>query len=148
MATRKKAPVRVEVPQRARGEVTEKDCDAAVVILTQDYRQDVLGVAKDLARQMKEGEVDDFSDALHQAVDGTQRVMYTFQAKLACIMSDNADAYFDDFGEEGACSKDGINWERIAFVAMERDVTEELDARGVDVNNPRTWEDIDLKEFD
>ena len=149
MATRKKKPAaRVEVPQRSRGEVTEEDCRAAINILSQDYASDCLGVAKDLARQMKEGEVDDFSDALHQAVDGTQRVIYTFQAKLAVILSDNGDAYFDDFGEEGAVENGAIAWERLAFVAMEKDVVKELEVRDVDVNDPRSWPDIDLKEFD
>lgn len=147
MATRKK-PARVEVPRRARGEVTEEDCRAAVNILSQDYASDCLGVAKDLARQMKDGEVDDFQDALHQAVEGTQRTIYTFQAKLAVILSDNGDAYFDEFGEEGAVEKSGIQWERLAFVAMQQDVLKELDVRGIDVNNERSWPDIDLKEFD
>lgn len=146
MATRKK-PARVEVPSRFRGEVTDADCDAATRILSLDYDQDVLGVAADLARQMKEGEVDDFHDALHQAVDGSARVVYTWQAKLAVILSENGDAYFEELGEEGACSKDGINWERIAFAAMERDVVQALEARSADPNDPRSWPDIDLSEF-
>ncbi len=148
MATRKKASKRAEIPSRARDEITDDDCKAAERILDMDYMNDVRGVAKDLARQMKEGEVDDFSDALHQAVDGTQRVIYTHQAKLAVVFSPNADAFFEEFGEEGACTRDGIAWERIAFVAMQRDVEKELDVRSVDVNDPDSWPDIDLKEFD
>lgn len=148
MATRKKASARVEVPRRASNEVTEADCNAATTILEQDYFNDVRSVAKSLAREMRDGDVDDFHDALHQAVDGTQRVIYTHQAKLAVILSPNGDAYFDEFGEEGAVTRDGIQWERLAFVAMQQDVIKELDVRGVDVNNPRSWSDIDMSEFD
>lgn len=145
MAARKSK--RVEMPHRSADEVTDEDVKAAINILTHDYNNDVRGVAQDLAQRMKDGEVDEFSDALHEAVDGTQRVIYTFQAKLGVILSDNSDRYFEEFGEEGACSKDGIAWERLCFVAMEQDVVEELEARGVDVNDPSSWPDIDMSEF-
>lgn len=148
MATRKKA--RQEIPRRSADEITDADCDAATSILSMDYYNDVRSVAKDLARQMKEGEVDrdGFTEALDAAVDGTQRVIYTWQAKLAVILSENGDAYFDEFGDEGAVSKEGINWERLAFVAMTQDVMKELDVRNVDINDPNSWADIDLGEFD
>lgn len=135
------------MPHRSADEVTDEDVKAAINILTMDYNNDVRSVAQDLAQRMKDGEVDEFSDALHEAVDGTQRVIYTFQAKLGVILSDNSDRYFEEFGEEGACSKDGIAWERLCFVAMEQDVVEELEARGVDVNDPSSWPDIDMSEF-
>ncbi len=147
MATRKKAPKRVEMPQRSSNEVTEADVRAAVSILSMDYYNDCRDVAKELARQMKDGEVDDFSDALHQAVDGTQRIIYTFQAKCGLLVSDNADAYVEEFGEapvEGG----NIKWEAMAFAAMEQDVIKELDVRSVDVNDPSSWADIDMSEFD
>ncbi len=147
MATRKKPPARVEVPHRSADEITEADCRAATNILTQDYMNDVRSCARGLAERMKDGDASDFSDALHEAVDGTQRVMYTFEAKLGVILSDNGDAYFDEFGEEGAVEKDGIKWERLCFVAMQQDVLKELDVRGVDVNDESSWPDIDLKEF-
>ncbi len=148
MATRKRKTARVEVPRRAADEVTDADCLAASTILAQDYFNDVRGVAKDLARQMRDGDVGDFNDALSEAVDGTQRVIYTFQAKLAVILSPNGDAYFDEFGTEGAVSRDGINWSALAHFAMQQDVVKELDVRGVDVNDERSWPDIDLSEFD
>ena len=145
MAARKKA--RIEVPHRSADEVTDEDVKAAINILTMDYYNDVRDVAQDLAQRMKDGEVDEFSVALHEAVDGTQRVIYTFQAQLGVILSDNTDAYFEEFGEEGACSKDGIAWERLCFVAMQQDVIKELDVRGVDVNDPSSWPNINMSEF-
>lgn len=146
MATRKKTK-RVEVPHRSADEVTEADVKAAVHILTMDYYNDCRDVAKDLAQRMKDGEIYDFSEALHEAVDGTQRIIYTFQAKVGLLVSDNADAYSEEFGDVPV--EDGnIKWEAMAFVAMQQDVIKELDVRGVDVNDPHSWPDIDMKEFD
>jgi hypothetical protein len=150
VATRKKlvkAPKRVEVPRRSAREITEDDVKAATHILTMDYYNDCRSVAQDLAQRMKDGEVDDFSQSLNEAIDSTQRITYTFQAKLGLILSDNGDAYVDDFGTEGIVEGGNIMWERMAFVAMERDVIKELEVRDVDVNNPRSWSDIDMSEF-
>jgi len=147
MATRKKAPKRVEMPQRSSNEVTDADVRAAISILTMDYYNDCRDVARDLAQRMKDGEVDDFSDALHEAIDGTQRIIYTFQAKCGLLVSDNADAYTEEFGEPPIEHGD-IKWEALAFAAMERDVIKELDVRSVDVNDPSSWPDIDVSSFD
>ncbi len=138
MATRKKAPKRVELPRRSADEVTESDVKAAVDILQMDYYNDVRSVAKDLARSMKDGDVEDFRDALHAAVDGTQRVIYTFQARCGLLVSNNA---------EGMVENGNVAWERLMFVAMERDVTGNLESNGVDVNDPSSWPDIDMSEF-
>lgn len=145
---RKKASKRVEMPRRSADEVTDDDVKAAVSILSMDYYNDVRGVAKDLARSMKDGEVEEFGDALHDAVDGTQRVIYTFQARCGLLVSDNADAYIEEFGTDGVVESGGIAWERLMFAAMEADVIEELDVRSVDVNDPSSWPDIDMSEFD
>jgi hypothetical protein len=95
---------------------------------------------------MKDGDVDDFSEALHEAVDGTGRIIYTFQAKCGLLVSDNADAYVEEFGEAPVEGGD-IKWEAMAFAAMEQDVIKELDVRGVDVNDPSSWPEIDMSEF-
>ena|SRR5882757_14977 len=147
MPPRKKAPARVEMPRRSANEVTEADVKAAESILTMDYYNDVRSVARGLAQSMKDGEVDEFSDALHEAVDGTQRVIYTWQARCGLLVSDNADAYIEEFGEEGVVANGAIAWERLMFAAMEADVIKELDIRSVDVNDPSSWPDIDMKEF-
>lgn len=147
MATRKKASARVEIPHRSASEVTDDDVKAAIHIITMDYYNDCRDVAKDLAQRMKDGDVDDFNDALHEAVDGTQRIIYTFQAKCGLLVSDNADAYTEEFGEVPIENGD-IKWEAMAFVAMQRDVEKELDVRGVDVNDQSSWPDIDMSEFD
>lgn len=147
MATRKKAPKRIEMPRRSADEVTDDDVKAAVSILSMDYYNDCRSVARDLAQRMKDGEIDDFSEALHEAVDSTQRIMYTFQAKCGLLVSDNADAYTEEFGEPPIENGD-IKWEALAFMAMQKDVEKELDVRSVDVNDPSSWPDIDMSEFD
>lgn len=150
MATRKKPPARVEMPHRSANEITDDDVRAAVNILTMDYYNDCRSVAKDLAERMKSGEIDpdEYQDAVHEAIEGTQRIIYTFQAKCGLLVSDNADAYSEEFGEEGMVVDGNIAWERLAFVAMQQDVYKELDVRGVNVNKPNSWPDIDLSEFD
>jgi len=140
MAARKKH-------KRNAATVSEKDVDAALSVLRADYYSDVRGVAQDLARAMKEGEVDEFSDALHEAVDGTQRVIYTYQARVGLICTDNQDAYVEDFGEV-PLENGNIKWEAMMFVAMEKDVVEDLEAHDVDVNDPDSWPEIDLKSWD
>lgn len=128
---------------------TDSEVKEAIRILTADYYSDVRDVAESvLERMIEAGEDAEYSDILHEEVDGTQRVIYTFQAKLGVVMSDNADAFFEEFGDEGACTKDGIAWERICFVAMERDVGELLDAHGFDSQDPETWAEAlkDMKE--
>jgi hypothetical protein len=142
MATRKKSK-----SYKRNAEVSEADVEAALRVLRADYYSDVLGVAKDLAERMKDGEVDEFSDALHEAVDGTQRVIYTYRARIGLICTDNADAYTEELGEVPV--KNGtVKWEAMMFMAMERDVVERLEASDVDVNDPDSWADIDMKTFD
>lgn len=147
MATRKKK-ARAEVPHLASNEITDADVKAAQRILEMDYMNDVRSCAKGVAERLQDDPDEDPNDAIHESVDGTARVIYTFQAKLGVVFSNNSDHYFEEFGEEGAVSSDGINWERLCFVAMEQDVREELDARGFDLNDPDSWKDFDLKEFD
>lgn len=153
MPTRKKAPQRVEMPRRSANEVTEEDVKAAVSILTMDYYNDCRSVAQDLAQQMKDGTIGraydgDFNQALHEATEATQRIIYTFQAKCGLLVSENADAYSEEFGEEGMVVGGNIQWERLALVAMQQDVLKELDVRGADPNDPEGWPDIDMSQFD
>jgi hypothetical protein len=118
----------------------EMDVPAAQAVLERDYHEDVAGVARELKRQIDDREianVDDLRDALHQAVDGTQRVMYTHQAQIGLAFSKNDDEYFEEFGREWP----EHGWSALMFVAMERDVTEQLERLGVDVNDPQPADD-------
>jgi hypothetical protein len=127
---------------------TDADVNAALSVLRADYYSDVLSVAEDLAQQMQEGDIEDeeeLRERMSDAIDSTQRVIYTMQAKIGLICSDNADAYYDAMGELPI--EDGqLKWEAMMFMAMERDVEERLSA-SIDINDPSSWPDIDLRDF-
>ncbi len=125
--------------------MTNITVDEAVSAIRRDYYQDVLSMAKDLAERMKAGEVEDFEDALHEDCDGCARVIYTFQAKLGLLASDNEDAAEDSLGESEARL---LGPEQRMFFALEADIRQDLNARGVDVGEPESWAEIDLTEFE
>lgn len=82
--------------------ITEEDVNAAISVLTRDYFQDVDGVVDDIERAVKKGEITDdesLTEYLEQTVDGSARVIYTFQAKIGLLVSKNEDAYQDETGE-------------------------------------------------
>jgi hypothetical protein len=116
-------------------------------VLRADYWSDVRDVAEELKQRIADGDFtdrDEFLDALHETVDGHQRVIYTAQAQECLLYSDNDGAYFEEFGSEGAVQDGAINWSALAFAAFHRDIIEHLDAIGVDVNDPipETEEDV------
>jgi len=146
MATKKKL-ARVAVPQRFRDEITEEDCQAAERILNMDYWNDVRSAAQSIAQRLKENDGVDPNDpnsVIHEVVEGTQRVIYTNQAKQGLLFTNNPDAY-EDMGMDFS---GGIDWSAMMYAAMEQDVVGNLTAHGVDLNDPDSWSNIDLKEFD
>lgn len=111
----------------------------ANAVLRKDYWDDVRSAAEGLKQRLQDGEFNDrdqFLEALHETVDWHERVIYTFQAQQCLLYSDNDGAYFEDFGSEGAVRDGQLNWSALAYAAFERDIIEQLDALGVDVNDP------------
>jgi len=106
-------------------------------ILRADYYADVRGIADDIVQAIKDGEVtnrDDLEERLHETIDGTQRVIYTYQAKCGLLASDNEDAYEDETGEQDATPEVRM------YYALMADVREDLDARhdiGSDWDGPK-----------
>lgn len=101
--------------------ITEEDVQAAFDILNKDYWNDVHGVVEDLEEHVKSGEITDqdkLEELLNQFVEGTQRVIYTFQAKVGMLCTNNPDAY-QEFGFDMSA---GIEWEKLMFCAMVEDV--------------------------
>ncbi len=97
MATRRKS--KFSSPAR----ITDADVNAAVTIITRDYLQDVQGIADEILEAVKSGEITDqdaLEERLQQEVDGSQRVIYTFQSKLGLLATRYDDAYEDEFGEK------------------------------------------------
>jgi len=99
--------------------------DEAWRVIKRDYWDDVRGVVEDCKRAVKDGEVSDdseLSDYLHQSIDGTQRVIYTHQARVGMACTDHPDAYEDEMGEKPPTV------EAAMFIAMMADVQARLPA--------------------
>lgn len=127
------------VEYRETGE--EKNLERGRELIRRDYYADVHAVAEDFKRAAKAGEFTDTDGAdewLHQTVDDSQRVIYTHKAKEALLVSDNEDAYADDFGDD--LVQDGqIRWSVLAFCAFQADILERLRADGIELSDASTW---------
>ena len=105
-----------------------------------EYRDDVRDMAQDIQDWAKENDYPDrgaVMEYMHESIDGCGRVIYTQRAKECVMVSQNDDAYFTQFGGEGASDGDGIKWSLLAYCAFEADVIEELDSREFDLNADR-----------
>jgi hypothetical protein len=104
--------------------------DEAMRVLRAEYYQGVRGIVQELAERLKEGDIDDWHDAIHQAVGGSYWVIYTHANFQVLLCSDNHDAYMEDMGQVPA-EGDSLNWAALAFGALYRDVQQQLEAEGV-----------------
>lgn len=99
--------------------------EQAVSAIRADYYSDirdyVLEARKAMAEAYIKGEDFDLSDWLHEACDGSARVIYTFQAKLGLLASDNEDAMEEETGETGTV-------EQRMYYAMRADIMADLPA--------------------
>jgi hypothetical protein len=121
----------------AEATVTERDVQDAVAVITRDYYSDVADHGDDLIARIKSGDItdpSDFSDILHQDIDGAARVIYTWQARLGLIASENHDAYFEEGIGDLDC-RDSVPYEVLMFYAMQQDVIEYMATNGCDPND-------------
>lgn len=121
---RRRRPARATAKPKS-DTITEEDVQAAFDILNKDYWNDVRGVAKDIEEHVKSGEITDqdkLEELLNQFVEGTQRVIYTFQSKVGMLCTNNPDAY-EAFGVD---MSNGIDWSKMMFCAMLEDVRAQL----------------------
>lgn len=140
--------------ERARGE--DSLLDLASSRLRAWYHGRVRGIAEDILADVLAGQVTELSEAISEAVDGTDIVVYTYKAQLALAASDNSDAG-DDVGFEAPTD------EQRAFCALEADVWESLRAHacypdngkafgtlelpeGFDLDDPATWAGVTVDE--
>jgi hypothetical protein len=119
------------------GEEREAARSVAREILRADYYADVRGCAESIREAIAGGEVPDresLLERIHEECDGHERVIYTHLNMETLLFSDNDDAYAEDFGADGMVKDGAINWAGLAYAAFERDVIDQLEAEGVDVN--------------
>ena len=77
--------------------------DDAWRVIMAYYWDDVRSVDTEIRRMVKDGELTEESelyDAIHEACENTQRVIYTHQAKVGLCCTNNADAYEEEIGEK------------------------------------------------
>jgi hypothetical protein len=111
----------------------------AVGVIERDYRDDVKGVADDIVRRIRDGEISNLNDAIHETVEWCSRVIETWQAQMGLLASKN-DGYGVEEGLVGPSDfKSGIPWDKLMFCAMEQDVIDELEHMGVEPNRDGPW---------
>lgn len=128
MASRKKSASSSETEwsvTRGSKPPSESAVKDALSLIQADYWNDIKSHAKDIIRQIKEGEItsrDDLYERLNEEVDSTQWVIYTYQARILLICTDTPEAYQDEFGE----APDTV--EKQAYAAYLHDLTEQVEA--------------------
>ncbi len=103
--------------------VTEQQRQEALSVLRKHYWQDVRDVIEDLKGELKRGAVEHDTESvdswIHEAVDGHERIIYTWQAVETLLVSDSEDAYESETGQKGS-------FEVMAFYAFKTDILEEI----------------------
>jgi hypothetical protein len=97
-------------------------------VLRADYWNDVRSVVDDVKSDISSRSLvteDEVTEYIDQAVDGHQRVIYTYKALECLLFSDNEDAYPDQVGEMPSAESGG-NWSTLAYYAFRQDVVDVL----------------------
>lgn len=101
---------------------------AAHGILERNYRADVVSCADSIRGSIQNEEIEDFEaldQFIHETIDGASRVIYTEQARDACIYSGN-EAAWQEVHDEVPVSGGEVDWSIMAFYCFRADVLEEL----------------------
>jgi hypothetical protein len=118
-------------------EQDEVTVEQAMTVLRRDYYGDVRSYAEELKKAIIDDEITDreqLLERIHETADGSQWVIYTFRNFRVLMLSDNSDAYAEEYGSEGIVKDGTINWAVLAYAALERDLFDALDTIDVDVN--------------
>lgn len=101
---------------------TEKIRDA-MRPLTMDYYESVRRYARGILEEMPEDErnQDYIEEAIHETADGAEEVIYTFQAQMVAIISENSEAW-REIGELPKENSESV----IAYCALREDIWEAL----------------------
>lgn len=106
-----------------------------LALFRQEYYGDIREMAKDYRQDIIDGEItswDELDQRIHEDVDSSQWIIYTFKAQCVLIASDNCDAGPDELGKD-CCDFGGpMMWSQLAYWAMRQDLVEQLDAEGID----------------
>lgn len=102
----------------------EVTLDDVTAILNRWYYSEVESIADEAIKEHPEDE-EARGEWIHETCDGHNYVIYTYKAQLVLAVSENSDAYGDEFGTEGIVCDDGsVNYSALAYMALRRDVEE------------------------
>jgi hypothetical protein len=107
----------------------EETMEDAMRVLRADHWQYVRGLAEEAEALCKSGELADaeaLDEWLHETVDGSDRVIYTWKAQRLLLCTENQDAMADEYGTEGLVEDGSVNWGGMAYHALLADVRELL----------------------
>jgi hypothetical protein len=96
----------------------------------EDYRQTVTSYAEEAFDRSRAGE--ELSDVIHELVDASCWIIYSWRARLVCQWSENEDAYFEESGFAIKASNACELWQTLAFYAMRADVADAADAISIE----------------
>lgn len=88
------------------------DRDKSLHQLEREYMADVRTIAEEAAA-LPEDERDDY---IHESVDGSEWIIYTYHARMVAVLTDHPDAYLDEMGEPAPSP------EVAAYMSMRADV--------------------------
>ena len=126
-------------------EISEQQHEEAVRVLRAEYYQSVRALVDEGMNEIREGRVtsaEELNEWLEQSIDGSYWVIYTHANMQVIFVSDNDDAYMEDFGEapvEGG----NINWAALAYAAMRRDVFDLVGAYDAEIEELLSRHDVD-----
>lgn len=86
-----------------------------------EYWDQVEAIAKDVTREARE-ESRDIWDVLHEAIDGHQYVIYTYQARFVLLHSSNEDEIFESGSYMGDWESMSDVYTQAAYHALLADV--------------------------
>lgn len=133
-------------------EEAEEMVQDAEGVLRAEYYSDVRSIAQEIAgeltEKLKAGERGEklrewLLERSDSAVDSHYRIVYTWQSQKVLLFSDSSGAYIENFGDEGIAEGGDIAWSKLAWAAMREDVREQLEAEGIDINEPDNEDTIE-----
>lgn len=111
----------------------------------EEYREEISSLVDDIMEQIgADGNIDtrdQLDTYIWETIDSHQFVIYTSKAQEVVSLSNNADYTAENWGPESLMRDGDVHWSGIAFGAMLGDVRDELDRRGVDLNEPFTCDE-------
>ena len=129
--------------------ITDEQARDADRVLRAQYFQSVRDMAEELAEMCRSGEIADteaLDERIHEECDWSEWVIYTARALQVLRYSENASAGPEELGGDRFNWSDGMHWSELAYWALRADLQEQLDAEGIDLNDPDEWREEEEEE--